>query len=243
VAGYAIAAGRFDVAFIVSGLIGLGAPLIIVSTWRGVPAGTAARPSWLAFKQGVAEVATDRLVLITSAAHAAQFVLNGMLNAFLPLYGREVLNLPASALGWLFGIQTVTTLMVRPVIGVASDRVGRRATIVTGLTISSVAVFSLSLTTTLTTVVVVILAYAAGVALTTAATSAYITDITRRARYGAAHGVFGTIYDIGDAIGPIAGGALVAALGYARMFQVMAVVAIVMAVVFAVGTARPPARP
>ncbi len=200
-AGYAIAAGRFDLAFAASGLIGLGAPLI-VGTWRGVPAGTSTRPSWQAFKQGVSEVVSDRLVLITSAAHAAQFVLNGMLNAFLPLYGREVLNLSGSELGWLFGMQTVTTLMVRPVIGVVSDRVGRRAAIVTGLTICSLAVFSLSLTTTLTTVVVVVLAYAAGLAITTAATSAYITDITRRARYGAAHGVFGTIYDVGDALGP-----------------------------------------
>ena len=76
--------------------------------------------------------------------------------------------------------------------------------------------------------------YAAGVAITTAATSAYITDITRRARYGAAHGVFGTIYDVGDALGPIAAGVLVAWLGYAHMFQVMAVVAIMMAVVFAI---------
>ena len=53
------------------------------------------------------------------------------------------------------------------------------------------------------------MSYAAGVAITTAATSAYITDITRRARYGAAHGVFGTIYDVGDALGPIAAGLLV----------------------------------
>jgi DHA1 family multidrug resistance protein-like MFS transporter len=255
-AGYAIAAGRFDLAFAVSGLIGLGAPLI-VGTWpaspkreanptreggRGVPAETSPRPSWQAFKQGVSEVVSDRLVLITSAAHAAQFVLNGMLSAFLPLYGREVLNLSGSELGWLFGMQTVTTLMVRPVIGVVSDRVGRRAVIVTGLTICSLAVFSLSLTTTLTTVVVVVFTYGAGVAITTAATSAYITDITRRARYGAAHGVFGTIYDIGDALGPIAAGALVAWLGYAHMFQVMAVVAIMMAMVFAVGTARQPSR-
>jgi MFS transporter, DHA1 family, multidrug resistance protein len=128
--------------------------------------------------------------------------------------------------------------MMRPAIGVASDRVGRRALIVTGLTICSLAVLSLSLTTTLTTVVVVVLTYAGGVAITTAATSAYITDITRRARYGAAHGVFGTIHDIGDALGPIAAGALVASLGFARMVQVMAVVAIMMAIVFAVGTAR-----
>ena len=84
--------------------------------------------------------------------------------------------------------------------------------------------------------------YCFGVAITTAATSAYITDITRRARYGAAHGVFGTIYDIGDALGPIAAGALVAWLGFAQMFQVMAVVAMMMTIVFAVGTARQPSR-
>jgi MFS transporter, DHA1 family, multidrug resistance protein len=238
-AGYAIAAGRFDLAFAVSGLIGLSAPLI-VGTWRGVPAVTTARPSWQAFTRGVAEVASDRLVLITSAAHAAQFMLNGMLNAFLPLYGRDVLGLSGSELGWLFGIQTVTTLLVRPVIGVLSDRVGRRAVIVTGLTICSLAVFSLAVAATLTAVVGVVLTYAAGVAITTAATSAYITDITRRARYGAAHGVFGTIYDIGDALGPIAAGVLVTWLGYQHMFQVMSVVGIVMAVVFVIGTSKPP---
>jgi MFS family permease len=241
-AGYAIAAGRFDLAFAASGLIGLAAPLI-VGTWAGAPkrdapVGASTRPSWQAFQHGISEVVSDRLVLITSAAHAAQFVLNGMLSAFLPLYGREVLNLSGAELGWLFGVQTVTTLMVRPVIGVLSDRVGRRAVIVTGLTVCSLAVFSLSLTATLPTVIAVVLTYAAGVAITTAATSAYITDITRRARYGAAHGVFGTIYDIGDALGPIAAGTLVAGLGYSRMFQVMAAVALTMAAVFAVVTAR-----
>jgi DHA1 family multidrug resistance protein-like MFS transporter len=240
-AGYAIAAGRFDLAFAASGLIGLGA-LLIIGTWRGVPSGTSTRPSWQAFKRGVTEVGSNRLVLITSAAHAAQFVLNGMLNAFLPLCGRDVLNLSGSELGWLLGMQTVTTLMVRPVIGVLSDRVGRRAVIVTGLTICSLAVFSLSLATTLTTVVVVVLTYAGGVAITTAATSAYITDITRRGRYGAAHGVFGTIYDIGDALGPIVAGALVAWLGYAHMFQVMSVAGIMMGMLFAIGSARQASR-
>jgi MFS family permease len=120
--------------------------------------------------------------------------------------------------------------------------VGRRAVIVTGLTICSLAVFALSLAASLASAVMVILVYAAGVAITTAATSAYITDITRRARYGAAHGVFGTIYDVGDAPGPIAAGVLVAGVGYSRMFQVMAAAAITMAMVFAITTARPPSR-
>lgn len=231
-AGYLIATGRFDLAFLASGLIGVAVPFIVAGWPQRPPAGPARAP-WQEFRRGVVEVGRDRLVIITSGAQAAQFVLNGMLNAFLPLYGRDVLGLTTSELGWMFGLQTVTTLAVRPVIGFVSDRAGRRWVIVTGLTTCGAAMLVLSMATNLTGTVTAILMYAAGVATTTAATSAYITDITRRARYGAAHGVFGTIYDIGDALGPIAAGLLVASLGYASMFQIMAAVALVMAFVFA----------
>jgi MFS transporter, DHA1 family, multidrug resistance protein len=237
-AGYLIAAGRYDLAFLAAGVVGLAVPLI-VARWRWASPASH-RASWQEFTRGVAEVGRDRLVLVTSGAQAAQFVLNGMLNAFLPLYGREVLGLTPSELGWLFGLQTVTTLAIRPVIGVLSDRAGRRWVIVTGLTVCGAAVLLISIAANLAAVVTAILTYAAGVATTTAATTAYITDVTRRARYGAAHGVFGTIYDVGDALGPIAAGFLVAAVGYATMFQVMAAVALVMAVAFAV-TSRPAA--
>jgi MFS transporter, DHA1 family, multidrug resistance protein len=233
VAGYLIAAGRFDLAFIVAGAIGLGVPLI-VAEWHAAPASpSATRVSWREFKRGVVEVGGDRLVLVTSCAQAAQFVLNGTLSAFLPLYGREGLGLTVTELGWLFGVQTLTTLAVRPAIGWLSDRAGRQWIIVTGLTVCSVAVFALSLASTSWMLVVAVITYAAGVATTTAATSAYITDVTRGARYGAAHGVFGTIYDIGDALGPIVAGLLIVAVGYARMFQIMAVLALTMALAFA----------
>ena len=234
-AGYLIAAGRFDLAFAAAGLIGLGVP-IIVAGWRGHSEVRSHREPWQEFKRGVAEVGCDRLVLVTSGAQAAQFVLNGTLNAFLPLYGREVLGLTVTQLGWLFGVQTLTTLAVRPVIGYLSDRLGRRWVIVTGLVVCSAAVLLVSVATNVSEIVTAVLAYAAGVAITTAATSAYITDMTRRARYGAAHGVFGTIYDVGDALGPIVAGVLVAAVGYTRMFQVMAAVAVTMAAAFAVAS-------
>ena len=234
-AGYLIAAGRFDLAFAAAGLIGVGVP-IIVAGWRGTSKPPSNREPWREFKRGVAEVGHDRLVLVTSGAQAAQFVLNGTLNAFLPLYGREVLGLSVTQLGWLFGLQTLTTLAVRPAIGFLSDRAGRRWVIVTGLVVCSAAVVLVSIATNLSEIITAIVAYAAGVATTTAATSAFITDVTRRARYGAAHGVFGTIYDVGDALGPIVAGFLVAAVGYTRMFQVMAAVALTMAVAFAVAS-------
>lgn len=44
--------------------------------------------------------------------------------------------------------------------------------------------------------------------------------------------MFGTIYDVGDALGPIAAGLLVATVGYARMFQILSLVGLAMAVVF-----------
>jgi MFS family permease len=234
-AGYLIASGRFDLAFLAAGVVGLAAPLIVAGRWGYSPANPR-RARWQDFKGGIGEVGRNRLVLVTSIAQAAQFVLNGALNAFLPLYGRDVLGLTTPQLGWLFGVQTVTTLAVRPLIGFLSDRAGRRWVIVAGLTVCSTAVLSMSSATSLWALVPAVIAYAAGVATTTAATSAYITDVTRRARYGAAHGVFGTIYDVGDAFGPIAAGLLVASVGYAHMFQFLALVGLTMAFVFSLGS-------
>ena len=123
-----------------------------------------------------------------------------------------------------------------PFIGAASDRIGRRAIIVVGLLVSASGVLLLASAATASGLIVAIATYASGAATTTAATSAYITDITRRERYGAAHGVFGTIYDVGDALGPLAAGLLVTAVGYSGMFRVMAFVAIATAAAFALGS-------
>ena len=234
-AGYLIARGRFDLAFAVAGLIGLGVP-VIVSTWRDVSPARTHGGTWQEFGRGIAEVGRDRLVLVTSGAQAAQFVLNGTLNAFLPLFARDVSGLTAIQLGWLFAVQTLTTLVMRPAIGFVSDRAGRRWVIVAGLMVCSVAVALVSIATEMPALIAAIVCYAAGVATTTAATTAYITDVTRRARYGAAHGVFGTIYDVGDALGPITAGVLVSWVGYAPMFQIMSAFTFAMAVVFAVGS-------
>ncbi|HSL21706.1 MAG TPA: MFS transporter, partial [Vicinamibacterales bacterium] len=234
-AGYLIAAGRFDLAFLAAGLLGIAAPLIVAG-WRSGSTPPPRGARWQDFKAGIGEVARHRLVLVTSGAQAAQFVLNGTLNAFLPLYGRDVVGLTTRQLGWLFGMQTLTTLAIRPLIGFASDRAGRRWVIAAGLTACSTAVLAISGAADPWALAAAVVAYAAGVATTTAATSAYITDVSRRARYGAAHGVFGTIYDVGDALGPITAGFLVTTVGYARMFQITALVGFAMAAVFSVAS-------
>jgi DHA1 family multidrug resistance protein-like MFS transporter len=231
IAGYLIASGRYDLAFMTAGLFAAATPFLAAGGPKA--ARSAARtPPVGELAHGIREVLRHRLIVMTSLAQAAQFVLNGTLNAFLPLFARDVIGLTPMELGWLFALQTATTLATRPLMGMVSDRIGRRGVIVAGLTVCSGAVWLVSSAMGAYALVAAVLTYAIGVAVTTAATSAFITDLSQRARYGAAHGVFGTIYDVGDAFGPIAAGLLVASVGYARMFQVMALVALVVATVF-----------
>ncbi|MGE0463908.1 MAG: MFS transporter [Vicinamibacterales bacterium] len=231
IGGYAMAAGRFDLAFLAAGAIGVLSPAL-VSRLSFHASGSPRALDWAAFREGVAEVLRHRLVLATSAAHAAQFVLSGALNAFLPLYARDVVNMTPAQIGWLFAAQTLTTLAIRPLLGVVSDRVGRRHVIVAGLALCSAVVGGLPLAAGPVWLAAAVVVYAAGVATTTAATSALITDLTRRERYGAAHGVFGTIYDVGDAFGPIAAGFIVASGGYDVMFAMLATIEAGAAVAF-----------
>jgi MFS family permease len=241
IAGYLLAAGRFDVAFVVAGLVGLAVPIIMA------PGKIASPPPppggrWPAFLEGVKEVIGHRLILVTSGAHAAQFALGGALNAFLPLYARDVVGLSTPQLGWVFAAQTLTTLAMRPVAGHFSDGIGRRTAIVAGLAVCSLGVWTLSLVESGWMLAGCVVIYAAGVATTSTATSAYITDIARRARYGAAHGVFGTIYDVGDALGPIGAGFLVTAFGYVATFRVAATLALAAAAGFWVASSRASGR-
>jgi MFS family permease len=221
-AGYLLAAGRFDLAFMAAAVIGLAVPVIVSRSWPA-PRPRAAPVRWAAFRTGFTEVVNHRLVLVTSSAHAAQFMLNGALVAFVPLYGRDVVGLTTAQLGWLFGAQTLTTLATRPLIGSLSDRIGRRPVIVTGLLICSAAVLGLTAAHTGLLLAAALVVYAAGVATTTAATSAFITDLARRARYG-------------DALGPVTAGLVVAGFGYTTMFRVFGVVGFTMAIVFALAT-------
>ena len=235
--GYLLATGGYRSAFAISGLLGLCA-LGLVAGWPPDRSPHAVDALWPRVRQGVREVAADARILTTSLAQAGQFLLNGALGGFLPLHAKEVVGLGTPEIGALVALQTVVTLSMRPLFGALSDRFGRRRLIAGGLSVCGLAVWGVAQAGGLVALALAIAAYGAGLAVTTSATSAYVTDLSKRSRYGAAHGIFGTIYDIGDAAGPIAAGLLVAALGYRGMFEGLAVAAIVIAASFAWGSRR-----
>ena len=234
-AGYLLASGTFAPAFVAAGMIGLVMPAVLFGVAVAPPSPRAA-PRWPAFRDGVREVIGNRLVLVTSAAHSAQFVLNGALNGFLPLYARDTVGLTITEIGWLFGAQTVTTLAIRPIVGAIPVSIGRRSVIVAGLSLCRAAVWTLSLASDGATLAACLLVYAAGVAATTSATSALVTDATRQARYGAAHGVFGTSTTLATRSDRSSAGVVVAAAGYGALFTGAAALGLAMALLFALAS-------
>ena len=231
-AGMLIANDRFDRAFIASGLIGLGALALATRQPPSVASPTGGEPWWQRMRPGLREVLRDRRIVTVSAAHAAVLLVNGSLATFLPLFAHEALGLSTTEVGGILAAQTVATLVARPASGAASDRWGRRLVIVAGLATCSCALALVATAVNAATLSLAVVLYGAALAVATSATSALVTDLSRKARYGAAHGVFGTIYDVGDASGPIVAGLLVAAIGYHDTFLVSAAAAASIAVVF-----------
>ena len=80
----------------------------------------------------------ERRILLTSGTEAAQYLAYGALETFLPLYALAV-GRAECEIGLIFGLQTVTTLLTKPLMGRLSDRLGRRALIALGLLVSAMA--------------------------------------------------------------------------------------------------------
>lgn len=229
-AGWLIAQGDYDIAFIVAGVIGLAVP-VIAARWPSAPP-RANIDRWGQFRSGIGAVAGDRVILATSLAQAVLLAVSGAFTAFLPLYAMEVRGLNAVETGALFSLNAVTGIVMRPIAGSASDRFGRRPVIAFGLLACSVTLALLPVAVGWRGLAAIAMANAGAVAMTSAATSALITDRSRQSQYGTAHGVFGTIYDAGEAMGPIVAGVVVGLLGYSLMFEIAAGVSLLTALAF-----------
>lgn len=189
------------------------------------------------FKQGIMEVITSRPIVIASSVEAAMFLGVGALMGFLPLYGKEVLSLGDGQLGLLIWAPLVMAMAGKPLTGRLSDRIGRKPVILGGLLLCAAMLPAVALTRSLWGLLAEGAVFGLGMAIVTPATMAFVTDLCKSQRYGAALGVFGTIWDVGEASGPIVAGILIAVLGgagasYLVAFSIIAVVLVAAGMVF-----------
>ncbi len=242
VGGAALLAFGFDRTFLISGAIGVLTLIIgLVLLSRRIPEDqpTPGRRDLPSIRRAVAEIARQRTVLLTALAEGSLFFGFGSLQAFLPLFaiGRGI---DAAAVGLIFGAQGVTSLLSRPYLGRLSDRVGRRPVIVGGL--AAAAAVLLAVPWQHTEVALILLGALFGLATgaVTPAGQALIADVAREGNLGAAMGAFGSLWDVGHALGPICAGILRGFFSYTVVFSVIGLVIGVALLVFGLFVREPP---
>ncbi len=176
------------------------------------------------FVSGIKEVAGDRRVVAASAMEGVQNMTMGALEAFLPVYAVTVAGLSAFEAGLLWAVQVVVTMLAKPIMGRVSDRYGRKPLIVAGLLSCALPFAAIPHLTGFWPLIPACLLFGFGEALVTSSSAAMVADLCKAKHYGTAMGVFGTIFDVGHASGPILGGLLVGAVGYGWAFFLMSLV-------------------
>jgi len=75
--------------------------------------------------------------------------------------------------------------------------------------------------------------HGAAFATVTSSTTALVADVTKNGQFGASVGVLRTIMDVGQTIGPVLTGFLIAVWGYSVAFPVLATIIAASAITFA----------
>ena len=220
--GLLISLASYDAVYIacaISGVLALAAGLMLRDADPVRTAATARPRFWASLK----EVLADRGILLVSGVEAAQYLVFGAIEAFLALYAAG-LGIPAWQIGIILGVQLVSIVFAKPLMGRISDQVGRRRVILPGLVLGAASVLLLPLVEGFAGLAALSLAFGLGFATVTSSTAALVADLTRNGRFGASMGVLRTVMDVGQSIGPVLTGWMVVVGGYGGAFTLLAAI-------------------
>ena len=220
--GTLISLASFNAVYIacaISGVLALGAGLLL-SDDEAKPAVKRQRPP---FWSSLATVLRDRGIMLVSGIEAAQYLVFGAIEAFIALYASS-LGIPAWQIGVILGVQLVSIVFTKPLMGRVSDRVGRKQVIIPGLLVGAASVALLPFAPNFIGLSVLSLLFGIGFATVTSSTTALVADLTKDGRYGSSMGVLRTVMDVGQSIGPVLTGFMVGAAGYGSAFTLLAAI-------------------
>lgn len=235
IGGWLVYTAGFPLTFVAAGFFGCLGVLVFFTLQLNPPPPTSRERGLLSLLQemwkGFRVVAGNTRALVTSCTDAAKMIANGALMAFLPIYGVSV-GLNPGEVGLLFGVQGITSFLSKPVMGRASDRVGRRPLIVLGLLICAGTFVLIPQVSALSVLLLLASGFGFGEAVVSSSTTALVADLSEIRTLGAGIGMQGTVMDIGHASGPLLAGVLIAHMSYQGAFAVIAALQLVAVAVF-----------
>src|SRR5271170_7453638 len=168
-----------------------------------------------------------------------------IVNVALPSIGRD-LHASVAGLQWTIDGYTLVLASLLMLSGATADRVGRRRTFQVGLAVFTVGSGLCSLAPGLGWLVGFRMVQALGGSMLNPVAMSIVTNtFTDRAERARAIGIWGAVFGISMALGPIAGGALVTSVGWRGIFWVnipIGIAAIILTALFVPESRAPRAR-
>ena len=189
--------------------------------------------------EGWIVVASNRCTLAVSLVEASQYYAFGATEFFLVGYLREIAHVDSLMLGIIMGSQLAAVTLLKPLMGRLSDRIGRRMPIVAGSILAAFTLGAIPFTTHSSLLLLISILYGIGFSMVTSSTPALVSEITSESLMGTGMGFLSTIMDVGQTLGPIMTGFVLAtSLGYLGSFTSLTAILLAACVIFAVSTAR-----
>jgi MFS transporter, DHA1 family, multidrug resistance protein len=132
---------------------------------------------------------------------------NGVVMPFVPLYAQQF-GAASFGAGILFSAHSAPRTFLLPLIGTASDRIGRRAFLLAGVLFYAFASVAFLLANSLLLLLLVMAVQGVATAMVQPVTLAYVGDLTPKGKEGAYSGYINTAFLGGVAGGPILGGVI-----------------------------------
>ncbi|MEP7040613.1 MAG: MFS transporter [Chloroflexota bacterium] len=185
-----------------------------------------------------------RPFILVSLASLAYFVADGTSLALVARFATGPLGADALGAGLTFGAFSLSALVLRPLAGRLTDRIGRRPLMVGGSILFGAVMLGHLLATSLAFLVVLRLLLGVAEALVFVAAFAAEADLAPAARRGEALTFFSLSLYVGIAVGPLIGEAAFGAGGFPAVWVASAIVAGIAALVaLAVPETRPTDEP
>jgi len=185
--------------------------------------------------QGWLKVARNRGALIVSFVQACQYYAYGVVEFYLVQYMIEIANLNALSVSIVIGMQVISLIVFRPMLGRLSDKYGRRLPIILGCTISGILLFMIPFTTHFALLLAISIGYGLGFVMVISSTSPLMCELTPSNLIGTSMGFLSTIMDIGQTLGPIISGIILATtLAYTGLFTSLTILLITSAIIFTI---------
>ena len=232
-AGFLISTGSIFAVYLVCGLSGIIA-LILGLTLSHRPLNQIYQTQDLKTVPGsLWRAIRNQNIFVTSSMEAVLYFAIGAFETFLPKR-MESFDWDPMLIGFIMACQIGAIILFKPLMGVISDKWQRKTLIIIGLLICTCSFLLLGSSQNLAIFCVCSLGFGSGIAISTASTSALVSDFSKEQEYGTAIGTLSSIMDVGHSLGPLVCGFVISSMGFSTAYFSVAILLAFGAVIFAI---------